>query len=143
MRCLRNDHGLAAPVTSPHSTNSLVSPIRQDATTIPSERRKSRAGAINRQRVRSNRASGRPSVRTVLLSALSTTPATLSVRVAAVPAATYQWFRNGSPIAGAVAATLTLGKTDDATAATYTVTATNTSGRVTSAPVRVRPSRSN
>lgn len=56
--------------------------------------------------------------------------------VAANPAATYQWFRNGQSLAGETALTLTL--TNVTSAATYTVVATNSYGSTPSAPVSVR-----
>jgi pectinesterase len=55
-----------------------------------------------------------------------------SVEVAAIPPATYQWFKNGAAIRGATASTLKLASVRPGDAANYTVTATNTSGAVTS-----------
>ena len=63
--------------------------------------------------------------------------ATLSVTVAAIPDASYQWFRNGKPIAGATGSTLPFATARAADAGRYTVTITNASGTVTSAAVRL------
>lgn len=60
--------------------------------------------------------------------------ATLSVTVAAIPDAGYQWFRNGTPIAGATGRTLALASVGAGDAGVYTVTATNASGAATSRP---------
>lgn len=57
---------------------------------------------------------------------------TISVKVAAVPDATYQWLENGAPIRGATEATLTRTKTKPVDAARYTVRVTNASGSATS-----------
>ncbi len=59
---------------------------------------------------------------------------TFSVQAAGTPAPTFQWARNGTSIAGATAATLTLNNVQSANAGTYTVTATNAAGPVTSNP---------
>ena len=61
---------------------------------------------------------------------------TLTAGVAANPAATYQWFRNGQSLAGETALTLTL--TNVTSAATYTIVATNSFGSTTPTPVSVR-----
>ncbi len=61
---------------------------------------------------------------------------TLTAGVAANPAATYQWLRNGQPLVGETALTLTL--TNVTSAATYTVVATNSFGSTTPTPVSVR-----
>jgi pectinesterase len=58
--------------------------------------------------------------------------ATFSAKVAAIPAATCQWFRNGVAIRGATSATLRLDKVRAGDAADYAVTVTNGSGTVTS-----------
>jgi hypothetical protein len=58
--------------------------------------------------------------------------AIFSVKVAAIPEASYQWFKNDLPVRGAVNATLTLKKIGTGDAATYTVTITNDEGAVTS-----------
>lgn len=47
---------------------------------------------------------------------------------------TYQWQRNGAPIPGATNATLTVTNLQDGADASFTVTVTNSSGSVTSAP---------
>jgi pectinesterase len=57
---------------------------------------------------------------------------TFSVHVAAIPAAAYQWFRNGMAIRGATADTLTLDDVRARDMADYAVTVTNGSGRATS-----------
>ena len=59
---------------------------------------------------------------------------TLNVKVAAIPVPTFQWSRNGAAIAGATGATLNLNSVRTSDAGSYTVTATNSSGRVTSIP---------
>ena len=58
--------------------------------------------------------------------------ASLSITVAAIPAATYQWFKNGVPIKGAESASLEIPSVRPRDAGRYTVTATNPSGTVTS-----------
>jgi len=60
--------------------------------------------------------------------------ATLSVKVTAIPAPGFQWSRNGTIITGATSATLNLNNVRAGDAGSYTVTATNSSGRVTSNP---------
>ncbi len=57
-----------------------------------------------------------------------------SLAAAATPAAAYQWFLNGAPIAGATSATLVISGTTAANAGTYTCTAINSAGSVLSAP---------
>lgn len=59
---------------------------------------------------------------------------TLRVTATGVPAPTYQWRKDGNAIAGATSATLTLANVTATDAATYTVTATNAAGSVTSSP---------
>jgi len=59
---------------------------------------------------------------------------TLSATVTGVPLPTFQWRRNGSVIAGATAATLTLAAAVTGDAGTYTVTAANALGSATSQP---------
>ena len=54
------------------------------------------------------------------------------VNVAAIPEATYQWFKNDNPIRSATNATLTLEKVGPKDAAAYTVVAKNDTGSVTS-----------
>ena len=58
--------------------------------------------------------------------------ATFSAKVAAIPAATYQWFRNGVAIRGATGATLRLDNVRAGDAADYAVTVTNGSGTASS-----------
>ena len=57
---------------------------------------------------------------------------TFGVAAAAVPAAAYQWFRNGAAIAGATGSTLKLDRVGHADAGTYSVTLSNASGSATS-----------
>ena len=58
--------------------------------------------------------------------------AILTVEVAAIPAAIYQWFKDGAAIDGATDATLSIEDLDAGDAAAYSVTAMNESGCVTS-----------
>jgi pectate lyase/pectin methylesterase-like acyl-CoA thioesterase len=51
-----------------------------------------------------------------------------------VPPPSYQWFKDGAPIAGANSATLTLTNVQLNSTGSYSFTATNTSGSITSAP---------
>ena len=67
---------------------------------------------------------------------IPTSSVSFTAGVAANPAATYQWFRNGQPLVGETALTLNL--TNVTSAATYTVVATNSFGSTTSTPVTVR-----
>ena len=57
----------------------------------------------------------------------------ISVKVAAVPDATYQWLENGTPIRGATSSTLTRATARPADASRYTVRVSNASGSATSA----------
>jgi uncharacterized repeat protein (TIGR02543 family) len=57
-----------------------------------------------------------------------------SVTAQGVPPPSYQWFKDGAPIAGATAATLTLTNVQLNSAGAYSVTVTNVSGSVTSDP---------
>ena len=57
----------------------------------------------------------------------------ISVQVAAVPDATYQWLENGASIRGATQATLTRANAKPSDASRYTVRVSNASGTVTSA----------
>ena len=59
---------------------------------------------------------------------------TLSATVAAIPAGTYQWSKNGAAIAGATGAVLKLDRVRVSDAANYAVTVTNGSGSATSNP---------
>jgi hypothetical protein len=59
---------------------------------------------------------------------------TLTVSVTGFPAPTYQWRRNGTVVAGATGATLTLASVLATDAGNYTVTVTNALGTVTSEP---------
>jgi hypothetical protein len=59
--------------------------------------------------------------------------ATFSVVVTGLGPITYQWRKNGAAITGATSATLALANVQPSDAATYTVTATNGSGPVTTA----------
>ncbi|MBX3606198.1 MAG: hypothetical protein KF788_13035 [Piscinibacter sp.] len=66
---------------------------------------------------------------------LSTT--TLAVAASGSAPLSYQWFRDGAPVAGATGPTLTFGSLDPATSGLYTVTVGNTAGSVTSAPAQL------
>jgi len=68
----------------------------------------------------------------VAVTAASGQPAGLSVKVAAIPDATYQWSRNGTPIKGATLATFRLAGIKAADAGRYMVNATNAAGTVAS-----------
>jgi len=57
---------------------------------------------------------------------------TLTAAATGTPTPTYQWRKNGTAIAGATSATLTLSNVTTAAAGTYTITATNLLGSVTS-----------
>lgn len=57
---------------------------------------------------------------------------TLAATAAATPTATFQWRKNGTAMAGATAATLTLNAVTSADAASYTAVATNSAGTATS-----------
>ena len=60
------------------------------------------------------------------------TSVTLTAAASGTPAPTFQWLKNGTPIAGATAATLTLASVQASDAGTYTVVAANSAGSVTS-----------
>ncbi len=62
---------------------------------------------------------------------------TLTAAAVAVPAATYQWSKNGDAIPGATEATLKIAKPTAADAGTYTLTAKNTNGTATSSPAEL------
>jgi pectin methylesterase-like acyl-CoA thioesterase len=62
---------------------------------------------------------------------------TLNVSVAAIPAPAFQWFKNGAAISGAIGTTLNMNSVRASDAGIYTVTATNSSGRVTSIPAAI------
>ena len=70
-----------------------------------------------------------PATRTVLLGS----PVTLTVAAAAAPAPTYQWRKNGVPIAGAVTASFAIGSVQQGDAGAYDVVIANSVGSVTSA----------
>lgn len=59
-------------------------------------------------------------------------PASFTVVAAGTAPLTYQWFKDGTRIAGATSATLTVSNVQVANAGVYTVTVTNTAGSVTS-----------
>jgi subtilisin family serine protease/outer membrane protein assembly factor BamB len=63
--------------------------------------------------------------------------ATLSVVASGSAPFTYQWLRDGAPIAGATSATISLTNLHPADTAKYSVTITNFGGSVTSTPVSV------
>ena len=56
----------------------------------------------------------------------------LRVKVAAIPEASFQWFKNGKPVRGATNAALTLENARFDDAAAYVVAVTNEIGTVTS-----------
>jgi hypothetical protein len=63
---------------------------------------------------------------------LTGTSMTISVKVAAVPAATFQWLKDGAPVRGATSATLTITGAKPSDARRYSVRVTNASGSTTS-----------
>lgn len=63
---------------------------------------------------------------------------TLSVNVAAIPDANYQWLDNGTPIQGATLSTLAIANAKRADASRYSVRVSNASGSSTSARAVVR-----
>lgn len=69
-----------------------------------------------------------PTSRTVLLGSSTT----FTVSAAGAPAPTYQWRKNGSPIAGAVGPSLTFGLVQLTDAGNYDVVVSNSAGSVTS-----------
>jgi pectin methylesterase-like acyl-CoA thioesterase len=73
----------------------------------------------------------------VSVTATAGQPVTLNVKVAAIPAPTFQWSRNGVSISGATGATLNLNSVRASDAGSYTVTATNSSGRAASNPAMI------
>ena len=60
--------------------------------------------------------------------------AIFSVKAAAIPDASYQWFKNGAGLRGSTEATLRLANVKASDTARYTVTVANTSGSATSNP---------
>jgi hypothetical protein len=64
-------------------------------------------------------------------------PATLSIVATGSPTPTYQWFRNGTAIAGATGTTYSIASVGVSDAGSYTVVATNSAGSTTSASVGV------
>ncbi len=68
------------------------------------------------------------------LSVVTGGTATFSVEVSAAPAPTFQWLRNGTPLAGATNRILTLTNLSAANAGTYAVTVSNTLGTTLSSP---------
>ncbi|MDB6169166.1 MAG: hypothetical protein JWM88_2030 [Verrucomicrobia bacterium] len=67
-------------------------------------------------------------------SVVAGTAVTFVVAAAGGPPLTYQWLKNGSPIAGATSATYALSAAQHSDAANYSVGVTNAAGSVTSAP---------
>jgi pectinesterase len=66
------------------------------------------------------------------MTATASGSAMLRVQVAAIPEASFQWFKNGKAVSGADNATLALQKVSATDVGTYTVTIKNDSGSVTS-----------
>jgi pectinesterase len=66
------------------------------------------------------------------MTATASGSAMLRVQVAAIPEASFQWFKNGKAVSGADNATLALQKVSATDVGTYTVTIKNDSGSVIS-----------
>ena len=64
--------------------------------------------------------------------------AVLTAKVAAIPAASWQWLKDGKPIPGATAETLTLEHVNAKNAGQYTLMATNALGAITSNPTELK-----
>jgi hypothetical protein len=73
----------------------------------------------------------------VSVTATAGQPVTLNVKVAAIPAPTFQWSRNGVSISGATSSTLNLNNVRTGDGGSYTLTATNSSGRAASNPAMI------
>ncbi len=71
----------------------------------------------------------------VAQTAIAGATTSLSVAATGAGALSYQWARNGTPIAGATSATLTLSNVQPASAGTYTVVLTSSTASVTSTAV--------
>ncbi len=76
------------------------------------------------------RLTGQPTGATVLQNG----SVTFTAAAIGAPSPAYLWARNGVPLAGATAATLTLAQVQPSDADTYTLTATNAAGQVVSSP---------
>lgn len=87
-------------------------------------------------------AAGAPTLRTpTTLTAVSGSSATLAATASGSPVTvTYQWHRNGAPVAGATSPISTLANVSTAHAGTYTLVATNSFGTTTSAAVTLNVS---
>jgi hypothetical protein len=66
------------------------------------------------------------------LTVLSGAPASFTICALAVPAPTYQWLKNGAPIAGATDSTLSFAATVPSNAAVYSVVVNNSAGTTNS-----------
>lgn len=66
------------------------------------------------------------------VNATANTSVTFTAAASGVPSPTYQWFRNGTAVAGATGTSLTLPSVTTNDSGTYTVVATNLAGSVTS-----------
>jgi Immunoglobulin domain len=75
-------------------------------------------------------------------SARVASPVTFTAAASGSPTPTYQWKKNGVLISGATGASYTISSVKSSDAGTYTVMATNSHGRVTSAGAVLRVSRS-
>jgi len=80
-----------------------------------------------------------PSMAPIILAApvavFSEKSITISVKIAAVPEATFQWLNDGAPIRGATSATLTVTDAKQSDGRRYSVKVTNASGSTTSVAV--------
>ncbi|MBI2511328.1 MAG: immunoglobulin domain-containing protein [Opitutae bacterium] len=136
-----NVDGAAAATSNPDSNAFTTMPA--DATTLANYRsaawvlNTSMAGAVNGSwtPALAPLIAQQPAAQTVALG----DPATFSVTALGVPAATYQWYKDGNVISGATAATYTIAAAGASDPAAYSVVVTNSAGSATSdlAPLTV------
>jgi hypothetical protein len=90
------------------------------------------AGSINSNPATLTAMIGLPVITTQPKSVNVCSNASITLSVTALNASTYQWFFNGSPIAGATSSSYFIASATAANAGSYTVTVTNAAGSVTS-----------